>query len=196
MAMGRPKGSKNRRPKPPLTPAQLENVRAAARRRASVMTEDQRVAAYGRRRQLHAYYATHVSPNAGRVMSAVARATMSRRQRERFAAMPLAERRRVALKPYAAIPWEQLSPNQKRSRVLCEQEWKCNWCGLGEWRGRPIALEYEHRDGNRQKNNARENVEALCPNCHAQTSTWKRAKNPRGATVLSILRMQKQVLSA
>lgn len=37
-----------------------------------------------------------------------------------------------------------------------------------EWLGQPIPLELEHRDGN-SSNNELENLELLCPNCHAQT---------------------------
>ena len=33
-------------------------------------------------------------------------------------------------------------------------------------------LEYEHIDGN-NKNNRRENVIMLCPNCHSQTKTFR-----------------------
>ena len=60
----------------------------------------------------------------------------------------------------------------RRLRVILEQEGKCNKCGISEWEGIPITLEYEHKDGNNQ-NNTRNNVEALCPNCHSQTSTWR-----------------------
>jgi hypothetical protein len=36
----------------------------------------------------------------------------------------------------------------------------------------PIVLEIEHKDGNHH-NNERSNLEALCPNCHSQTKTWR-----------------------
>ena len=36
----------------------------------------------------------------------------------------------------------------------------------------PIPLEIEHKDGNHQ-NNVRDNLEALCPNCHSLTDTWR-----------------------
>ena len=59
-----------------------------------------------------------------------------------------------------------------RHRVLLEQDKKCNNCGLSEWLGKPINLEIEHKDGNHHNNN-RDNVEAICPNCHSFTKTWR-----------------------
>ena len=50
---------------------------------------------------------------------------------------------------------------------------KCNKCGLEEWLNKPIPLELEHKDGNHH-NNLLENLELLCPNCHAQTETYCR----------------------
>ena len=72
--------------------------------------------------------------------------------------------------------WEVIGIQGKRLRVILEQQGACNKCGITEWNGDTITLEYEHRDGNNE-NNARDNVEALCPNCHSQTSTWRGRKN-------------------
>jgi hypothetical protein len=72
--------------------------------------------------------------------------------------------------------WESLGVQSKRLRVIIEQHGKCNKCGLSEWMNNPITFEYEHKDGNNQNNN-RDNVEALCPNCHSQTITWRGRKN-------------------
>jgi uncharacterized membrane protein len=41
--------------------------------------------------------------------------------------------------------------------------------------GIAIPLEMEHIDGD-SKNNVRDNLKLLCPNCHAQTPTWRRRK--------------------
>ena len=49
---------------------------------------------------------------------------------------------------------------------------KCNKCDNTEWNGQPIPIELEHIDGNSDNNNL-DNVELLCPNCHAQTPTYK-----------------------
>jgi len=51
--------------------------------------------------------------------------------------------------------------------------YKCEGCELTEWRGKPITLELEHKNADR-KDNTRENLQLLCPNCHAQTPTWRR----------------------
>jgi hypothetical protein len=36
----------------------------------------------------------------------------------------------------------------------------------------PLTLEVDHIDGD-NKNNVRDNLRALCPNCHSQTDTWR-----------------------
>lgn len=72
-----------------------------------------------------------------------------------------------------ARPWDEIkTPAVRRLRVIAEQGGKCIGCGLGEWRGLPITFELDHKDG-RNGNNSRENVTALCPNCHSQTPTWR-----------------------
>jgi 5-methylcytosine-specific restriction endonuclease McrA len=75
-------------------------------------------------------------------------------------------------------PFEQLGPDSIRKKIIFEQEGKCNNCGIYEWLGKLITLEIDHKDGEK-KNNARENLEGLCPNCHSQTKTW-RGRNKRG----------------
>jgi hypothetical protein len=51
----------------------------------------------------------------------------------------------------------------------------CERCGLDEWNGLPIPLELDHING-RSSDNRIENLRILCPNCHAQTPTY-RGKN-------------------
>ena len=65
-----------------------------------------------------------------------------------------------------------LSFESLRYRILYEQNGCCNNCGLNKWMDKDIPLELEHKDGN-NKNNVRENLEMLCPNCHALTETWR-----------------------
>lgn len=56
-------------------------------------------------------------------------------------------------------------------------EYECNICGINNWQGKPIVLELEHKDGNRNNNNL-DNLVLLCPNCHSQTYTFRgRNKN-------------------
>lgn len=56
---------------------------------------------------------------------------------------------------------------------------KCSKCGLTEWNGQLIPIELEHIDGNSNNNNE-ENVCLLCPNCHAQTPTYKARNKGNG----------------
>ena len=46
------------------------------------------------------------------------------------------------------------------------KEYKCEICGLTEWLGQPIPLELHHKDCNHY-NNDLNNLQLLCPNCHA-----------------------------
>ena len=71
-----------------------------------------------------------------------------------------------------------LGIDARRLRVLYEQNYKCQNCGLSEWLGQELTLEIEHKNGNHQDNN-RENLIALCPNCHSLTTTW-RGRNKNG----------------
>jgi hypothetical protein len=64
-----------------------------------------------------------------------------------------------------------------KSRLLKEKifENKCSVCGLTEWCGQELIMELDHIDGDRT-NHKKENLRMICPNCHAQTDTY-RAKN-------------------
>ena len=72
-------------------------------------------------------------------------------------------------------PFEEWGPRLIRAQILSEQENKCLGCGLEKWLDKQITLEIDHIDGD-HKNNKRENLRALCPNCHSQTDTF-RGKN-------------------
>ena len=52
---------------------------------------------------------------------------------------------------------------------------RCEACGIVEWRGRPISIQLDHRNGVRDDHRL-ENLRMLCPNCHSQTETFA-AKN-------------------
>lgn len=54
---------------------------------------------------------------------------------------------------------------------------KCSCCKLGTWNELPIPLELDHINGN-HLDNSLTNLRLLCPNCHAQTPTY-RGKNKK-----------------
>lgn len=72
----------------------------------------------------------------------------------------------------AHLAFNELPNEQKRSRIFNEQQGCCSVCGLAEWNGQPITLELDHISGNR-KDESRDNLRLICPNCHSQTHTYK-----------------------
>ena len=73
-------------------------------------------------------------------------------------------------------PFDRKSNHYKRLQILQEQNNSCLNCKLSEWLGNKIKFELDHIDGN-TKNNSRENLRMLCPNCHSFTDTWRKKKN-------------------
>lgn len=82
------------------------------------------------------------------------------------------------------LSWEEILFNdQNRThrrdvkqvrRALLEtgRDHSCEGCGLKDsWQGKAITLEIDHIDGD-WKNNTKENLRFLCPNCHSQTDTF------------------------
>lgn len=84
-------------------------------------------------------------------------------------------RQRVTAVEEGDATWRQL-----KSYMLLDQKIKsCSVCSLDEWNGMAIPLEIDHIDGN-HTNNAIENVRLICPNCHAQTDTYKNRNKGNG----------------
>ena len=73
--------------------------------------------------------------------------------------------------------------NKLRKRLLEEgiKEHRCENCGNTEWLGEPISLELDHING-KNTDNRLENLRVICPNCHAQTPTY-RGKNKQAGIV-------------
>jgi 5-methylcytosine-specific restriction endonuclease McrA len=66
-------------------------------------------------------------------------------------------------------------------KILIQRHGHYCWgCNLSQWLGKPITLEIEHVNGN-NGDNALSNLKILCPNCHAQTDTYKGKNLGRGA---------------
>ena len=81
-------------------------------------------------------------------------------------------------------PWDQIGFSSKRHRVIKQQNNCCAECGISEWRGVSIVLEIDHIDGN-SSNDTRQNLKALCPNCHSITPTWRGRNNQSGKNKVS-----------
>ena len=65
-----------------------------------------------------------------------------------------------------------------RLRLVKEgiKEERCEWCNNTEWLGEPIPLQLDHVDGN-HSNNKLENLQVLCPTCHAVKTRKDRFAN-------------------
>lgn len=77
--------------------------------------------------------------------------------------------------PFAEyIKGKSVSTSKIRRKLIGEGLKKhiCECCFNTTWCGKPIALEVHHKDGDRT-NNALENLQLLCPNCHAMTDNWR-----------------------
>lgn len=97
---------------------------------------------------------------------------------------PILDDRKIELREILSGKHPQYQSNKLRLRLLKEgiKEHKCEVCDITEWLEKPAPLELDHIDGNRH-NHKIKNLRLLCPNCHAQTDTY-RGKNTRNAQVI------------
>lgn len=63
--------------------------------------------------------------------------------------------------------------HQLKMRLIKEglKDHCCEICGLEEWMGAPIPIQLHHINGVRNDHRF-ENLQILCPNCHAQTENY------------------------
>lgn len=70
---------------------------------------------------------------------------------------------------------------------------KCENCEITEWQGNKAPLELHHINGN-NKDNSLENLQILCPNCHAQTKNY-RALNKKKKVIKKSIEEIKDAIS-
>jgi hypothetical protein len=80
-------------------------------------------------------------------------------------------------------PGTNIGSDRLRKRLLREGIFEpiCSCCSLSTWNNHPIPLELDHIDG-QHDNNELSNLRLLCPNCHAQTHTY-RGKNKKSLQI-------------
>jgi 5-methylcytosine-specific restriction endonuclease McrA len=71
------------------------------------------------------------------------------------------------------------SPQSIRRYLLLLKNHKCEICGTVLWNDIPVTLEVDHIDGD-STNNVITNLRLICPNCHAQTDTYKSKNRGKG----------------
>jgi HNH endonuclease len=87
--------------------------------------------------------------------------------------------RRGALKPRPRAPSLETILQKSRTRSTIKRRLlkagklqnRCDFCGLSEWRGRPLSIQIDHINGIHDDHRL-ENLRMLCPNCHSQTETF------------------------
>lgn len=74
-----------------------------------------------------------------------------------------------------------------KNRLLKEgiKEHKCECCGLSIWLNEPIPLELHHINGD-SRDHRLDNLQMLCPNCHAKTDTYRRRKKSAPKETLGV----------
>ncbi|MDO7874951.1 HNH endonuclease signature motif containing protein [Hymenobacter sp. ASUV-10] len=68
------------------------------------------------------------------------------------------------------------------------KEARCEEYQLIAWRRQPIALELHHRNGINNDHRL-ENLQLLCPNCHAQTNSYRGENQSDRSSVNALARV-------
>jgi hypothetical protein len=79
------------------------------------------------------------------------------------------------------------SRGQLKQRLLAEglKSDRCERCGIDEWRGRRLSIVLHHVNGD-PSDNRLENLQLLCPNCHALTPNFS-GRNRRSRRIAAAL---------
>ena len=74
-----------------------------------------------------------------------------------------------------------LAPSGKwiRDYLLERQGGGCAECHTKDWRGKPLVLSFDHKNGNPEDNHP-DNVQLICPNCDSQSEHFKGKNRGRG----------------
>ena len=89
------------------------------------------------------------------------------------------------LEDYFSNKYPMQSDKLKR-RIIREGVFprECAGCKCAEWKGSVVPLELDHIDGD-HGNNAKENLQLICPNCHALTPHY-RVKKPGSKSAIDL----------
>ena len=81
--------------------------------------------------------------------------------------------RKVPIEQLLVADRPQTSRSHLKERLVEEglKEDRCEICGITEWLGKPLSMALHHLNGDGNDNRL-ENLQFLCPNCHAQTDTY------------------------
>ena len=71
-------------------------------------------------------------------------------------------------------------------KVLAELNgYSCAECGISDYNNKPLTLQVDHKNG-KANDNSLDNLQLLCPNCHAQTPFFGGANKGQGRRALGL----------